>query len=176
MGLRQFGPCHQRKFYIRHHRCEEIGRIGIGDNQFRFDIVSILEMDTDRRAILDVQKGNSLPHHQANPVPLHQANQSVNNRTRPAFGKEHAERVFEKMDQTINTRRIERISANQKRLDGKGPSQLVMFEMGGNKLPDSPIRFEPEQSRHLFQHQEKTIERPRGELGKPDVKQSLRMR
>ena len=157
----------------RNHIAIEVCRIGICNNHIGAKKLSIGKNRPLGNSFLDMNRTNGCVEFDLDSLPLHKRSEGLCDRSRAAHGKVHAVRTLQVVDQAVDTRRVKRISTNQKRLNGKCLAKLLAGEMTRHHLPDGLVISQPNEPGNLAHHGQEGIKRLRGQLGETHVVNTL---
>jgi len=116
-----------------------VGGIGVGHHNIGGNIRAVFQDNTPRRAINHFNRLDGLIEPDIDALSCHQVADRFGDGCSSTHSEMHAISPLKIMDQTVNTGGVERVATNQKRLNGKRLTQLGVFQIPTNQLPDRVV-------------------------------------
>ena len=137
----------------------EMRGIGIADQLIGRQPAPVVQMNTGDPVVDDIDAGNGLVQFDPDADFSHQLFQAIDQCACPAHGEMDTMGTFQEVNQAVYAGGIERIAADQQRLDRKRLAKIIAVEATTDHLPDRAPGAKAKQVRNLAQHESKAVKR-----------------
>ena len=143
---------------LRNHRCVQVGGVGVADHQVCRDRAPIDQFDRGGRPGFDANAAHGAAKPNFDAAALQQRAQRAGDGPGAAHREKHTVRALQIMNQPVNAGGVERVAADQQRLDRESLAQLVVLQEFFDQTPNGAVAAQADQAGDHPQHGAQTVE------------------
>ena len=127
-------------------------RVDVGNNEISRTALTIFQHNSAGAAVSYVYSTHGLFQLNPNADFTHQSLQAVDKRAGPTHREVNPPASLEEMNEVVDTRCVERIAADEHRLNRECLAQTIILQVLADQLPHAPVRAQAYECRQLPEH------------------------